>query len=406
MSELGTEHDHGGQARILLVDDELTNVRLLERILAHAGYSNVRSTVDSRTVAATVDDWCPDLVLLDLVMPPPDGFAILEQLNVARSGSERIPILVLTADATGAAKERAFVLGASDFLTKPFDQIEVVLRIRNLLATRALELALRDQNLALEMRVDERTSELRLSLEELSTALDERQALVRRLVTAQEEERRRIASDIHDDTIQTMVAAAMRIELLGRALEDSPLATDVDMLTTTVRDAIGRLRNLLFDVHPAMLEREGLVASLRTYLERMHANGGPAFRLDAATDQDHAPEMRATMYRIAQEALSNVRRHAAAGVVDVSLLSRPDGLLMRIADDGVGFEEASVGHASDGHLGITTMRERATLAGGVCRVDSTPGRGTTVEVWFPRVTSRPAHRAAEVPLATAGAGGA
>ncbi|MGZ8566729.1 MAG: ATP-binding response regulator [Actinomycetota bacterium] len=403
MSEVGTDQDHGRQARILIVDDEPANVHLLERILFHSGYSDVRTTVDSRTVAATVDDWHADLVLLDLVMPPPDGFAILEQLRAARPRSERIPILVLTGDATGAAKERAFGLGASDILTKPFDRFEVVLRIRNLLATRHFELALRDQNDALEARVAERTMELSVSLEELSAAMDERQALVSRLVTAQEEERRRIASDIHDDTIQTMVAAAMRIELLGRALEDSPLAIDVDRLATSVRDAIRRLRDLLFDVHPATLEREGLVASLRTYLERMEVNGGPLFRLDAP-DEDHVPEMRTTMYRIAQEALSNVRRHAAAGLVRVSLHSRPDGVLMRIVDDGVGFDAASVAHTSDGHLGITTMRERAALAGGECRVDSAPGRGTTVEVWLPAAASPPAHVPAGVPPVTAEAG--
>ncbi len=127
-------------------------VRLLELVLSRAGYTNVRTTRDSRTVAATIRDWGPDLVLLDLAMPPPDGYEILQQIQLAQSASERIPILVLTADVTGPARERAFVLGASDFLTKPFDRTEVLLRIRNLLSTRFLERAPRAQNEALETR--------------------------------------------------------------------------------------------------------------------------------------------------------------------------------------------------------------------------------------------------------------
>jgi signal transduction histidine kinase len=384
MAEPGADQEHR-EARILVVDDEVANVRLLEILLSGAGYSNVRSTIDSRTVVSTIADWCPDLVLLDLAMPSPDGFAILEQIDARPSGSERIPVLVLTADAARAARDRAFILGASDFVTKPFDRIEVILRIRNLLATRHLERALRDQNETLETRVDERTRDLYSSLAELSEAMNERQALVNRLITAQEEERRRIASDIHDDTMQTMVAAAIRIELLRRAAAGSAVMPEVDALAHAVREAITSLRNLLFDVHPAMLEREGLVPSLRTYLERMHANGGPAFRLDATPDQEPASAMRATIYRIAQEALANVGKHAAAGLVQVSLQSRSDGTRLRIVDDGTGFDPASAVDAADGHLGITTMRERAMLAGGICRIHSTPGGGTTVDVWFPAV---------------------
>jgi signal transduction histidine kinase len=406
MAEPVTDEGHFGQARILVVDDEVANVRLLEVALARAGYTNVRSTVDSRTVPATIDDWRPDLLLLDLAMPAPDGFAVLEQLRAGRSTSERIPILVLTADTTARAKERAFVLGASDFLTKPFDRIEVILRIRNLLATRHFERALRDQNETLEARVRDRTKQLSASLDELSTAMDERQVLVSRLITAQEEERRRIASDIHDDTMQTMVAAAIRIELLRRASAGSAFTAEVDLLARTVQEAIGRLRDLLFEVHPAMLEREGLAASLRTYVERLQVNDGPAISLDVAIDHDPVPEMQATIYRIAQEALSNVRKHAAAEAVAVSLRARPDGIVLRIADDGVGFDEATVADASDGHLGLTTMRERASLAGGACRIDSVPGRGTTVEVWFPVAPLVPAQTPAHGPLVAAGARGA
>lgn len=379
MSQSGTHDAQHAEARILVVDDEPANVLLLERILRGARYPHVRSSTDSGSVMGIVHRWSPDLIVLDLIMPPPDGFAILEELS-ATPASPRIPVLVLTASGMGSVKERAFTLGASDFVTKPFDLAEVLLRIRNLLGTRHLELALRDQNEALELRVGERTIELTASLTELNRVMDERQVLMSRLVSAQEEERRRIASDIHDDTIQAMVAVGMQIELVRRAIGDAPLANELDGLVRTVRDAIGRLRSLLFDVHPAMLEREGLAKSLQTYLDRMRDAGGPAFRLDVSAEHEPVPDARATLYRIAQEALSNARKHAEADLVEVSLRAGPEGVILRITDDGIGFDPSRVVRLEEGHLGLTTMRERAALAGGRCRIESAPGRGTTVEV--------------------------
>jgi response regulator RpfG family c-di-GMP phosphodiesterase len=127
-------------ARILIVDDEPANVLLLERTLERGGYSQVVSTDDGREVAALVESFAPDLLLLDLHMPNHDGFAVLEELGpVLESGF--FPVVVLTADVTREAKELALSLGALDFLTKPLDTTEVLLRIRNLLQTRALHLS-------------------------------------------------------------------------------------------------------------------------------------------------------------------------------------------------------------------------------------------------------------------------
>src|SRR6476661_700047 len=129
-------------ARILVVDDEEPNVLLLKRALEQQGYENVRTTSDSRKVAETVLEFQPDLVLLDLLMPHIDGFGLLEQIHRLIPAGNYLPILVLTADATPETKRRALAAGASDFLTKPFDLSEVVLRIRNMLQTRRLHVEL------------------------------------------------------------------------------------------------------------------------------------------------------------------------------------------------------------------------------------------------------------------------
>ena len=166
------------QAHILIVDDEPANVMLLERILARGGHKEVRSTTDSRRALPIFLEFAPDLVLLDLRMPYMDGFAVMEQLKPRIPLGAYLPILVLTADATPVAREKALSSGASDFLTKPLDATEVLLRIHNLLETRSLHLQLHGQMEVLEEQVTARTRELELArlemLERLSRAAEYR----------------------------------------------------------------------------------------------------------------------------------------------------------------------------------------------------------------------------------------
>jgi putative two-component system response regulator len=161
------------EARILVVDDEPPNVFLLERILAKAGYADVASTTDPREVEHLVADFHPDLLLLDLHMPNVDGFTVMGALGAASDPVVRTPILVLTADATAEVKHRALAAGARDFLTKPLDMEEVLLRIGNILEIRFLEGELRAERDSLEQRVVERTRDL----EDAQTETFERLAL-------------------------------------------------------------------------------------------------------------------------------------------------------------------------------------------------------------------------------------
>ncbi len=147
-------------ARILVVDDDETNLRLLGRILSANGYNDVKLTGDGSDVFRLVSSFEPDLLLLDLHMPPPDGFAILDTLGPWIDGPGKMPVLVLTGDDTSETKRRALSMGARDFLAKPFDGIEAMLRIRNLIETRLLYRALENHNVELESKVKERTGEL------------------------------------------------------------------------------------------------------------------------------------------------------------------------------------------------------------------------------------------------------
>ncbi|QDX80108.1 two-component system response regulator [Denitratisoma sp. DHT3] len=146
-------------ARLLIVDDQQANVTLLERILRSQGFVNLVSTTDSRQVESMYRQAPADLVLLDLVMPHLDGFQVMTLLQ-RLSGDEFLPVIVLTANADQETKLRALSAGAMEFLGKPFDLVEVQLRIRNMLQTRLMHMALRSQNAQLEDRVKDRTQEL------------------------------------------------------------------------------------------------------------------------------------------------------------------------------------------------------------------------------------------------------
>lgn len=151
--------DRFRNARVLVVDDNLANIQLLVSLLERAGLHNVASATDARAGLRLVSEVDPDLILLDLHMPTMDGYAVLEELAKNGIDASYLPVLVLTADTTRDAAHRALSLGARDFLTKPFDATEVVLRVRNLLEMRYAYSALRGHNIALTDELERRTEE-------------------------------------------------------------------------------------------------------------------------------------------------------------------------------------------------------------------------------------------------------
>jgi len=153
-------YDSVKSASILIVDDQEANVALLADVLTRHGFTDLRSTTDAREVVALFGERQPDLILLDVMMPHLSGLEVMERLKPLIPPGDYLPILVLTADVTPETKRRALSGGAKDFLAKPLDSVEVVLRVRNLLETRLLHLQLRDYNALLEEKVRERTAEV------------------------------------------------------------------------------------------------------------------------------------------------------------------------------------------------------------------------------------------------------
>ncbi len=228
----------------------------------------------------------------------------------------------------------------------------------------------------------EAEEKLRWSLDVLRRTVQQRRDLARRLEHAQEEERRRIAADIHDDPIQVMSAVDLRLQTLA-ATGGTIGAAEVEDLHETVQRSIDRLRSLLFELRPGALDREGLVVALRQYVDHVARETGWTAEVVDELEEEPLPELRASLYRLAQEALTNARKHAEASHLSVEVASVDDGVRIRIGDDGVGFDPSTMQSPRPGHIGLSTMVERAELVGGWCRIASAPGKGTLVECWLP-----------------------
>jgi PAS domain S-box-containing protein len=222
---------------------------------------------------------------------------------------------------------------------------------------------------------------LRDTLEALAKTDQQRRALLDRLVTAEEEERARIARNIHDESIQHLAFVSMSLEILRTRVEGPKLKDDVKRLTEAVRSAIGHLRDLLTELRPPLLDSDGLEAAVRAALDQLSAETRLRTSLRSGLDDEPPVEVAVIAYRIVQEALMNVRKHADASHVRVVLASDRQGISVTVVDNGVGFDTTVNGRP--GHLGLAAMRERAELAGGWFEIESAPDGGTTVRVWVP-----------------------
>ena len=278
------------QATIFLLDDEPANVVLLQRLLQNDGYRNLRSATDSREGLRQCIENPPDLLMLDLMMPHLDGYAVLETLRAAWGVENSIPILVLTADASREACRRALALGATDFVNKPLDMMETRLRARNLINARLLDQQLRSVNAQLEARVLQRTREL----ERINLDLQEAQAeSLEKLAQAAEfrdddtgDHIRRVGNCAEQLALQLGLSAA-EAQLIGRA---APLH---DIGKIAISDAILLKAGQLTDEEFEIMKTHALMGAAllshsrsplmqcaetiaRTHHERWNGTGYPA----------------------------------------------------------------------------------------------------------------------------------
>lgn len=209
-------------------------------------------------------------------------------------------------------------------------------------------------------------------------------AFAAREVQATEEERGRVARELHDDVSQQIAVLSQRLELIRDAVERGAPPPDVMVTVDEVGDGLRRIatavRGIAHRMHPSVLEHLGLRAALEELARESQAGAPLEFTIAVAPDAEHLPlDTALALYRIAQEALRNVRKHAAATRVGLRLSVGDGQVRMELSDDGTGFAVAGDGKG----LGIVSMQERAKLLGGYTLLRSTPGSGTTLQVTLP-----------------------
>lgn len=214
-----------------------------------------------------------------------------------------------------------------------------------------------------------------------------RRAILAGMLRAEEEERSRIATALHDDTVQVMTASLLamdRAALVARRRGDARLEEAVAYARATLEEATERTRRLMFELRPAVLSEQGLAAALRLLAEQTAREVGATARVEGNVGRyDTVTEE--LLYRSAQEALANVRRHAGAGTIIVELGSRAHWVEVAVQDDGSGFDVVDVRNRPDAafHFGLETLAERVRAAGGYAHITSTPGTGTRVSLALP-----------------------
>ena len=254
---------------------------------------------------------------------------------------------------------------------------------RDLTSSREADMALQRAHLELEDRIRTRTHDLEVEISERTSAERRIGGLLRQLVTAQEDERARVARDIHDHVGQQLTALRLSLERHEQACRSrGDGQDDLTKAQALVREIDAALDFLAWELRPAALDDLGLAAALSRYLQAWseHHQIQAEFRSRGLDQTRLGPDVETAFYRVAQEALNNVAKHAHASRVDVILERREGSAVLVIEDDGIGFDPASDGTKG---LGLIGMRERAGLIGGTFQVESAAGKGTTIFMRMP-----------------------
>jgi signal transduction histidine kinase len=380
-------------ATIVVVDDSPTDRRLVETVLGYQGH-RVLAAGDAPQGLELVRRERPDLLISDILLPSMDGYELVRRLRRDPTvGATRV-IFHSAHYLEGEVRKLAGDCGVRHILTKPCEPETLAATVAELLVaepakavpqTTKLEsdTARADHLRLLSAKLYEKVADLERADEERRQLQDRLRELLERTTAAQEQERRRIAADVHDDTIQVIAAVGFQVEALRAQITNEAQLRLIEDIVKTVRTAGTRLRALVFDLRPPVLDlKGGLANAIREYLAKTPSQGALEFEVRGHASSPTRAEVWLLLYRIAQEALINVHKHARASRVDVEIGEVDGGVRVSVSDDGQGMDLSKL-ESVPGHLGVTAMRERAEMAGGWWRCESVPGAGTRVEFWVP-----------------------
>jgi two-component system CheB/CheR fusion protein len=350
-----------------VVDDHQTGLYVKSRILATAGFQVFEATSGLEALALIAEQR-PVLVVLDVQLPDMDGKDVCRAI---KQNPETAGTMVLQVSAYYTSAEdqvQGLDSGADAYIPGDIAPALLVAAVRALLRTRRAEDAVRDREERVQL------------VEALDRSQQELRALAASLFTAQEEERRRIARELHDDFSQRMALLEMELTQLRRGSPelDEQLSSVIAQISALSQE----LRNVSHDLHPSGLEHLGLEAGLRSLCEEFERAHKLPIRFSYSEEGRRvSPPVATVLYRIAQEALRNVVKHAGDARVTMEVWVEADQLCLAISDDGCGFKMGA--HSNQAGLGLISMQERARLVDGRVEVQSTPAKGTKVKVCVP-----------------------
>ena len=352
--------------KILMLEDSEDDAGLIQRELKEQGFEIEARTVDTRSdFEAALNNFDPDVILSDHSMP---GFNSTEALRLHKKTKRRIPFILVTGTVSEEFAVEALQAGADDYILK-----DKLTRLPS-----AIQWAIEKHRLAEEKEKAEQTLlEQNIELKKLSNYLK----------NVREDERKYISREIHDQLGQ--LASAIKIETDWLNINLTGLEPNarsrIKSILSTVTIMISTIRNIAMALRPSIIEELGLNASLRWQCQEFQRINGVTCDFEQSLrDEGIGDEVRTELFRICQECLTNIMRHANAERVRVSVTDLGDKVALQIADDGKGFDTRQ----KTTHLGLVGLRERAHSINGELNISSEPGKGTTISVFVPKIAKQ------------------
>jgi signal transduction histidine kinase len=396
--------DNLKKARILIIDDQVGNICLLQSVFNRTGFVNHTSLTDSREAIQRILELQPDLILLDLNMPNVTGFDVLHELQHNLPPNAFLPVLVITGESDSKMKRKSLAAGATDFLQRPFDMTELLMRIRNLLRTRLLHLELEKQNLVLEEKVSERTAELSSALTELKQT--QKQIVQQERLHAFGEMAGGVVHDFNNALISIIGYSDLLLDDPDILADRSTALSYLKTMNTAGRDAaqvVSRLRNFY-----RSRESEDIFAAvdLNEVIEQSVSLTQPKWKTQALTsgrkiemelDLEKLPPVSGNPAEL-REALTNLIFNAvdampAGGTVTLRSHPEDNAVLFEISDTGTGMSEdvrtrclepffSTKGEKGTG-LGLSMVFGIIKRHNGTVNIESAVGRGSTFRIRLP-----------------------
>jgi len=364
----------GNRAKLLVVDDNPIVLLAFSELLRSAGMTVVEAR-NGEQALHLARKHLPDIVLLDVILPDINGVELCRRFKNDPELKSLFVVLLSSSETSTGSKVTGLEAGADGYIARPIDNPELLARVQALLRIQQAEAALRRVHAELEARVQERTAELA----QANVAL---RAMSLRLVEVQEEERRAVARELHDEAGQILTGLKMAVD---QSLRDAPepMHARLNEAVELSNQLVGLVRNLSLKLRPQILDDLGLLVALEWHFKRYTQQTGIQVEFRRTALPDRLPSrLESAIFRIAQEALTNVARHARVNSVTVRLWQDPERVGLQVEDQGPGLDVEAALEARNS-MGLASMKERAELLGGEFTLDSKPGQGARLTVELP-----------------------